>query len=47
MVKDPICGMDVDENKVRLISEHAGRKFYFCNQSCKSTFDEDPHKYGH
>ena len=47
MVKDPICGMDVDESKTQLTSEHEGTKFYFCSASCKETFDSDPHKYGH
>ncbi len=24
-----------------------GATFYFCSQSCKNTFDRDPHRYGH
>ncbi|MBI2126289.1 MAG: YHS domain-containing protein [Thaumarchaeota archaeon] len=46
MFKDPICGMMVDE-KTKFVSEHAGKKFYFCSSSYKATFDKDPHKYTH
>ena len=46
-VKDPICGMMVDENKAKFRSEHEGRTFYFCSAGCKTKFDSDPHRYGH
>ena len=47
MQKDPVCGMMVDQKKTKLASSHDGATFYFCSQSCKSTFDRDPHRYGH
>ena len=47
MMKDPICGMMVDEKKAKLKSEHEGMTFYFCSAACKATFDKDPHKYAH
>jgi YHS domain-containing protein len=47
MMKDPICGMMVDEKKTKLKSDHEGQAFYFCSASCKQKFDSDPHKYGH
>ncbi len=47
MLKDPVCGMMVDEKKTKLKSEHEGKTFYFCSAACKTTFDKDPHKYGH
>ena len=34
MVKDPVCGMYVDEKTVTLKSEYMGKTYYFCNQSC-------------
>ena len=46
-MKDPICGMMVDEKKAKLKSEHEGMTFYFCGAACKNTFDKDPHKYAH
>jgi len=36
MVKDPVCGMNVDEKTVALKSEYMGKTYYFCNQSCKA-----------
>jgi YHS domain-containing protein len=47
LMKDPICGMMVDEKKTKLVSEHDGQKFYFCSASCKQKFDTDPHGYAH
>jgi YHS domain-containing protein len=47
MMKDPVCGMMVDETKTQFKSTHDGREFYFCSASCKQTFDKEPHKYGH
>ena len=47
MQRDPICGMQVDEKRSTLKSEHEGRTFYFCSVGCKNTFDLDPHKFGH
>jgi P-type Cu+ transporter len=47
MMKDPVCGMMVDERKTKLKSEHEGKAFYFCSAGCKAAFDNDPHRYGH
>jgi YHS domain-containing protein len=40
--KDPVCGMDVDENKARAagrVSEYRGKTYYFCADECKQQFD--------
>jgi len=44
---DPVCGMEVDENKVpqSLRSEHFGHFFYFCSQACKDEFERNPQHY--
>ena len=47
VVKDPVCGMLVDEKKTKLRSEHDGTAFYFCSAACKASFDKDPHRFGH
>ena len=47
MVKDPVCGMMIDEKKSKLKSDHEGVAFYFCSADCKRKFDADPHRYGH
>jgi len=44
MVKDPVCGMDVDE-KAPLKSAHEGKNYVFCSASCKAKFDKEPARY--
>ena len=46
MAKDPVCKMTVDEKTAKYKSEHKGKTYYFCNPSCKATFDKNPTKYG-
>jgi len=44
MVKDFICGMDVDKNKA-IRAEVSGKTYYFCCQKCKDKFlTGDPKK---
>ena len=45
MVKDLVCGMDVDEHKAKYKTEHMGKTYYFCGKMCKEKFDASPHKY--
>ncbi len=47
MMKDPSCGMQVDEKKAGargLVSERNGKTFYFCSYACKQKFDEGGQK---
>ena len=45
MAKDPVCGMDVDEQRAARKSEYEGRFYYFCSADCQQRFDEDPAHY--
>jgi len=45
MAKDPVCGMNVDEKTAKFKSEHMDKTYYFCNKTCKETFDKNPMKY--
>ena len=45
VVKDPVCGMDIDPHTEIFRSEHSGRSYYFCSGRCKASFDTDPGKY--
>lgn len=45
MAKDPVCNMNVDEKTAKWKSDYMGKTYYFCNQSCKTTFDKNPAKY--
>ncbi len=42
---DPVCGMQVDEQKAAGQSEHQGQTYYFCSPGCKRKFDENPEQY--
>jgi Cu+-exporting ATPase len=45
MVKDPVCGMDVDPHTAKFRADHAGRTYYFCAAGCRTKFVADPKKY--
>ncbi|MDE3074762.1 MAG: YHS domain-containing protein [Chloroflexota bacterium] len=45
MVKDPVCGMEVDPEKSQHKSEYAGTIYHFCSGGCKRAFDAEPSKY--
>jgi P-type Cu+ transporter len=47
LVKDPVCGMAVDEKTTKFRSAHDGMVFYFCSAACEASFDKDPHRFGH
>jgi len=42
---DPICGMSVDTNKAKHISQYQEATYYFCCASCKQAFENEPDKY--
>jgi YHS domain-containing protein len=43
--KDPVCGMQVDSNKVKDKSQYQGKTYYFCCAQCKQKFDSEPQQY--
>ncbi len=45
MVKDPVCGMQVDEKTPAGKSEYKGNDYYFCSPGCKASFDKEPEKF--
>ncbi len=47
MIRDPICGMQIDQQSAVAIREHMGQTFGFCSQSCLDQFEADPHLYAH
>jgi len=45
MVKDPVCGMQIDEQKAAARAEYQGVTYYFCSSTCHQKFVADPAKY--
>jgi P-type Cu+ transporter len=45
MVKDPVCGMQVNAESAKWTSEHSGKRWFFCCEGCKKKFEADPSRY--
>ena len=45
MTKDPVCGMAIEEKKAAATATHEGRTYYFCSESCKTKFAQEPTRY--
>ncbi len=45
VVKDPVCGMDVDTATAAGHTNHEGQTHYFCGSMCKEKFDSNPAQY--
>jgi xanthine dehydrogenase accessory factor len=45
MAEDPVCHMRVDPQTARHRVDFEGLTYYFCNASCKTSFEKDPGKY--
>lgn len=45
MARDPVCGMDVDEQTAAATAEYQGKTYYFCAPGCKKAFEKEPEKY--
>ena len=45
MVKDPVCGMEIDSEGAAATSEYQGATYYFCAVGCKEDFDANPAKF--
>jgi YHS domain-containing protein len=45
VVKDPVCGMEVNDLKKSLSAVYKGKEYYFCSEYCKKTFKNDPASY--
>jgi Cu+-exporting ATPase len=43
--KDPVCGMDVDPATAKANAFHAGKRYYFCCEGCRTKFLAEPSRY--
>ncbi len=42
MVKDPVCGMEVDTSLAPAQTTYEGQAYYFCSEECRRIFEENP-----
>ena len=45
IVKDPVCGMDVDSTKAKYKTDYKKITYYFCNPKCEVKFNSNPDSY--
>ena len=45
LVKDPVCGVDVDPARAPHRASHQGDLYHFCSATCTKAFQEDPDRY--
>ena len=41
MAKDPICNMEVEEEKAEFVVHVHHETFYFCSERCKEEFEKE------
>ncbi len=45
VVKDPVCGMEIETATAAGQTEHKGQTYHFCGAKCKEKFDKNPAQY--
>jgi Cu2+-exporting ATPase len=45
LVKDPVCGMELEPEMAYSKTEYAGKTVYFCSKQCEEEFKKNPEKY--
>ncbi len=45
MVKDPVCGMEINTSAAAAQEEYQGTTWYFCSDSCHGKFQANPAQY--
>lgn len=43
--RDSVCNMEIDEQSAAGHSQYQGQTYYFCTESCKDEFDQNPEQY--
>ena len=45
MVRDPVCGMEIEEKKAAAKATHEGKTYYFCAAACWDAFTKGRRRY--
>ncbi len=44
-VKDPVCSMQIKPSEAAAESDYKGQPYYFCAETCRQAFEQDPERY--
>ena len=44
-MRDPVCGMVLDERTAKFQLKNEGETYYFCSEKCKKQFKRHPQKF--
>ena len=45
LVRDPVCGMEINPQHAAATTAYQGQTFYFCRVECQEHFDRSPELY--
>jgi YHS domain-containing protein len=45
MIRDPVCGTEVDPSGAAFRGDYRGVPYFFCSLTCKRQFDDNPPQY--
>ncbi len=44
-VKDPVCGMEIEESEAKAEESYKGQTYHFCSTNCRDKFVKDPESF--
>jgi Cu+-exporting ATPase len=45
LVRDPVCGVQLEKDAAKTQTMYAGETYYFCSQECRDTFAKHAENY--
>ena len=45
LVRDPVCGVAVNQDHAAAKTDYAGVRYYFCSTACQNQFEASPKEY--
>lgn len=46
LLTDPVCGAEMLDEDAAFRSVHEGDTYYFCDEGCRTKFDDEPSRFG-
>jgi len=46
LTTDPVCGVEIEDETTAFKSTHEGDTYFFCDEGCRTKFDDDPRRFG-